>query len=91
MTLARLYRKAGKYRLAIIAGKTVDISQQEKDRFVAARGTHQLPTAFLKLDVDMDKFMNEFGSNHILGVAGTYVDELEQVCQLLDITPVFMK
>lgn len=91
MTLARLYRQAGEYRMAIIAGETVDITQQEKDRFVAARGTHQLPTAFLKLDVDMDKLINEFGSNHILGVAGTYLAELEQVCHLLNIKPVFMK
>ncbi len=90
ITLARLYREAGEYRMAIISGKTVEISQAERERFVAARGTHQLPTAFLKLDVDLDIFMDEFGSNHILGVAGQFEDELIHVCDLLDIEPVFM-
>ena len=91
LTLARLYRKAGDYYMAIISAEMVDISQAERDKFVAARGTHQLPTAFLKLDVDLDKFMAEFGSNHILGVAGNFMGELEHVCHLLNVTPVFMK
>lgn len=91
LTLARLYRKNGEYFMAIIAGKTVDISQEEYDHFVQARGSHQLPTAFIKMDVDLEKFIGEFGSNHILGVAGTYLTELEHVCHMLNITPVFMK
>ena len=91
LTLARLYRNSGCYYMAILSGEMVDISQAERDNFVAARGAHQLPTAFLKLDVDLDKFMAEFGSNHILGVAGNYVDELEHFCHLLNVTPVFVK
>jgi L-fucose isomerase len=91
LTLARLYRKNGEYFMAIIAGETVDISQEEYDTFVQARGSHQLPTAFVKIDVDLAQFIAEFGSNHILGVAGTYLQELEHVCRMLDITPMFMK
>ncbi len=91
LTLARLYRKAGQYHMAILSGETVDISQEEYDNFVAARGSHQLPTAFLKLNVDLDKLIDEFASNHILGVAGQYMKELEQLCHLLDVTPVFME
>jgi L-fucose isomerase len=90
ITLARLYRKAGEYRMAIISGQTVNISQAERDRFVAARGSHQLPTACLKLDVDLDIFMDKFGSNHILGVAGRFEAELVHTCNLLNIEPVFM-
>ncbi len=90
LTLARLYRQAGEYRMAIISGHMVDISQEERDKFVAARGAHQLPTAFLKLDVDMEKFIDQFGSNHILGVAGNYMSELEHLCRLLDVSPVFV-
>lgn len=88
LTLARLYRQDGKYRMAIIAGKTVDISQQEHDAFVTARGSHQLPTAFLKMDVDLENFLGEFGSNHILGVAGIYTEDLLHLCQMLDIEPI---
>ena len=90
LTLARLYRKAGEYQMAIMTGDVIDLPQDEYERFVEARGKHQLPTVFLKAEVDLEKFTGEFASNHILGVAGTYVDELVHVCQLLDIPAVFM-
>jgi L-fucose isomerase len=90
LTLARLYRKAGDYYMAIISAEMVDISQTERDKFVTARGTHQLPPAFLKLEVDLDKFMAEFGSNHILAVDGTCVEELSYVCEMLQIEPVLL-
>lgn len=89
LTLGRLYRKAGRYHMAIISGQVVNISPEERANFVEARGTHQLPTAFLKLDVDLEKFITEFASNHILGVAGAYTKELAHLCRLLDIQPVF--
>ena len=65
-------------------------AREEYGAFVQARGSHQLPTAFIKMDVNVEKFINEFGSNHILGVAGTYSQELEHFCQMLDVKPVFM-
>ncbi len=86
MTLARLYRRAGQYFMAIIPGQTVEPSAKEYESFVQARGKHQLPTAFVKVSLDFDALIDEFGSNHISGVAGNYVKELEHVCRLLDIT-----
>jgi len=88
MTLARLYRKDGAYTMAIIPGEAVEPTQEEYAAFVAARGKHQLPTAFVKVNADFDAIIQEFGSNHISGVAGTYVDELVQVCKLLNIEAV---
>lgn len=89
LTLARLYRVNGDYQMAIITGATVNISDEEYQAFVAARGTHQLPTAFIKMDVDIEKLITTFGSNHILGVDGRYTRELVHFCQMLDIQPVF--
>lgn len=89
LTLARLYRENGRYRMAIIPGETVNISAQEYARFVQARGSHQLPTAFIKMDVNVERLIGEFGSNHIMGVAGTYVDELVHFCRLMEIEPAF--
>jgi L-fucose isomerase len=89
LTLARLFREDGEYRMAILVGETVNITQTEYDAFVKARGSHQLPTAFVKMDVDIDKLISGFGSNHIMGVAGTYVDELVHYCRLMDLEPVF--
>ena len=89
MTLARLYREDGRYVMGIISGETTDISAQEYERFTQARGSHQLPTAFLKLDVDVDRLISGFGSNHVMGVAGNRVEELVYFCELMDIEPVF--
>jgi len=66
----------------------VDIPQDKYEAFVAARGSHQLPTAFTKLAVDIDVFIEGFASNHILAVDGTYVEELVHLCELLGIEPV---
>jgi len=85
MTLARLYREDGYYKMGIIRGETVDISAQEYDTFVQARGSHQLPTAFLHLDVDVEKLISGFGSNHVMGVAGDRVEELVHFCELMEI------
>ncbi|MCP4934119.1 MAG: L-fucose isomerase, partial [bacterium] len=46
MTLARLYREDGRYHMGIISGETVNISAEAQEKFVQARGSHQLPTAF---------------------------------------------
>ena len=89
MTLARLYREDGRYLMGIIRGETVNISPEERDAFVQARGSHQLPTAFLKLDVDTERLISGFGSNHIMGVAGDCVKDLLQFCELMDIEPAF--
>jgi L-fucose isomerase len=91
LTFARLYRVNGSYRMAIIAGETVSIAEEDYRRFVEARGSHQLPTAFVKMDADLDRLISEFGSNHILAVYGQYVRELTYACELLNITPVFFR
>jgi L-fucose/D-arabinose isomerase len=90
MTLARLFRRAGHYHMAIIPGDAVTPTDEEYAAFVDARGTHQLPTAFVKVTADFDEIIAEYGANHISGVAGSYVAELEQFCRLLDITPVLL-
>ena len=90
VTLARLYRKAGEYYMAIIPGEAVEPTPEEYEAFVKARGSHQLPIAFVKVSLDFDELINEFGSNHISGVAGTFVHELEHVCHMLNIVPVAM-
>lgn len=88
VTLSRLYRRNGDYVMAIIPGEMVVPSQEEYQTFVEARGSHQLPTAFVRVDLDFEELIGEFGSNHISGVAGDYVQELRHVCDLLDIRAV---
>jgi L-fucose isomerase len=87
LTFARLYRRSGEYHMAIAGGATVDIPLDKYQAFVAARGSHPLPTAFARLEVDIDEFIGSFASNHILAVDGVYVEELLHLCRLLGITP----
>jgi L-fucose isomerase len=90
ITLARLYRVAGRYRMAIIPGEIIDLPADDLAAFVKARGRHQLPTAFVQVDADMNRFVEEFGSNHISGVAGSWARELSELCRILDVEPALM-
>lgn len=88
LTFARLYRRTGRYHMSIVAGETVELPPEKVAAFAAARGSHPLPTAFARLDADIDAFLNNFASNHILAVDGSYTAELVHLCRLLDVEPV---
>jgi L-fucose isomerase len=88
ITLARLFRRSGKYVMAIIPGKAIEPSAEAYESFIKARGRHQLPTMFVQVELDFDRLVSEFGSNHVSGVAGNYVQELIHLCDLLDIKPI---
>jgi L-fucose isomerase len=88
VTLARLFRRAGEYHMVILSGEAVEPTAEEYETFVKARGQHQLPTMFVRVQVDLDELIDVYGANHISGVAGSYGAELEHVCQLLDIVPI---
>lgn len=90
VTLARLSRRAGNYVMTIFTGEAIEPSPKAYQEFVKARGTHQLPTMFVHVDVSFDELVNEFGSNHISGVAGTYLPELVHACELLKIQPIIL-
>lgn len=90
VTLMRLYRVNGDYRMAIVPGNAISLDKEDLAEFVAARGKHQLPTAFVQVETHMDRFIDEFGSNHISGVAGDWVQELVTLCGMLNIEPVVM-
>ena len=73
--------------MAIASGRAVELSPEKYEAFVNARGNHQLPTAFVKTDQDLDRLIQGFGSNHILATDGDYLEELEYFCKIQDITP----
>ena len=90
VTLARLSRRNGKYVMTIFRGEAIEPSPGAYGEFVKARGSHQLPTMFVKVNLNFDELIKAFGSNHISGVAGICVDELVHVCHLLDIEPIVL-
>ena len=91
LTLARLFRKAGRYWLAILPGQSVDLPPADLQKFIEARGAHQLPTAFVQLSVDPERLIQSFASNHIAGVAGDFRDDLLRLCEILDLEPLLLE
>lgn len=91
MQLARLYRVDGQYKMAILPCEAVRPTEEMVDAFIKARGIHQLPVLYAKMTCEVEDFINEYGSNHISGVAGEYTDQLVAVCQALGIEPVVFK
>jgi L-fucose isomerase len=90
VTLARLSRRLGEYVMTIISGEAIEPSPEAYEEFVKARGSHQLPTMFVHANLDFDELVDEFGSNHISGVAGEFAAELVHVCELLEIEPIVL-
>jgi L-fucose isomerase len=84
VTLARLARTNGRYRLAIVPGEIVQFSQEK----MVAKGstvTPEWPIAFTKLEVPADEFLATFLCNHIHGCYGDWVCEMQHIADILDI------
>ena len=45
---------------------------------------------FVHANLDFEQLIAEFGSNHISGIAGSYVDELVLACKLLDVQAIVL-
>jgi L-fucose isomerase len=76
--------------MAIVPGEVVNLSDDDRFAFIAARGKHQLPTAFVQVKAKLGRFVDEFGSNHISGVAGHWVHDLTDLCKMTNVEPVVM-
>jgi L-fucose/D-arabinose isomerase len=84
MTLARLTRHTGRYRMQVVRGSFVDYGDEENEK-LARMSTFEWPHAFTRLQVPADTFLSRFGANHIHAVPGDYVADLKQVCRLAGI------
>ncbi|MBI9105288.1 MAG: L-fucose/L-arabinose isomerase family protein [Spirochaetales bacterium] len=81
VTLARMYRRNGNYRMAIVPGEIVQFEQDEMER-LGEQVTPEWPIAFTKIDATPELFLSEFPCNHIHGVYGDYIEELVQICRI---------
>jgi len=84
VTLARMFRRAGKYRMAIVPGEIVRFGQDEMEA-LGAQVTPEWPIAFTRIESTPELFLSEFPCNHIHGVYGDYTGELIRICRLLEI------
>jgi len=77
MTFARLFRKAGEYRMSIFSG---DLERKPDDSVDAT--CPAWPHLFARLSTPSEELIPLLGSNHIHGVAGDYVEALVRFCEL---------
>lgn len=84
VTLARLSRKDGKYRLALVPAELVEFPRDIALKKGSAT-TPEWPLAFARLKVSADEFLSGFPCNHIHGVYGNFVEEWLIIARLLDI------
>ncbi|GAB3462824.1 L-fucose/L-arabinose isomerase family protein [Streptomonospora sediminis] len=85
MTLARLTRKDGEYRLQLMLGDLQSFDRATNEELMN-RSTPEWPHAFAKLDAHAGDFLSRFGANHLHAVPGDHRAELRAVAELLGIT-----
>ena len=87
VTLARLSRDNGRYRMHIVRGEFVRFDQAVERRIVQEVQPNW-PHAFCRLASPADEFLQHFPTNHIHGVYGDHVSELAHVCRNLGVTAI---
>lgn len=84
MTLARLTRADGQYRLQMMLGDFENYDD-ETNKELVNQSTPEWPHAFARLDAPGDVFLSRFGSNHLHAVPGDHRAEMRAVAQQLGI------
>jgi len=85
-TFARLCRKEGKYRLVTFEGQFIAQDDRIEDEGLIHATSKIWPHAYARLPVSPRRFVEEFGANHIHGVAGHWNSELREFCSLIGIS-----
>ena len=83
VTLARLTRHDGRYVMNVVPAEFVDFGARSHE--IAAISQDNWPHAFARFDCAVETFIASFHCNHIHGVYGDWVPELELLCDVLDI------
>jgi L-fucose/D-arabinose isomerase len=84
MTLARLTRQDGRYRMHVMRGEFVTYDDATNEAMMR-QSTFEWPHAFASLHVPAEEFLSRFGANHIHAIPGEHVAELRAVCDLLGV------
>lgn len=84
MTLARLTRLDGNYRMHLMLGDFEQYDEQTNEALMR-QSTREWPHAFARLDTPGERFLQNFGANHIHAVPGDIRAELRAVATQLGI------
>ncbi|OZM72194.1 fucose isomerase [Amycolatopsis antarctica] len=84
MTLARLTRNDGRYRMQLMLGEFESYDDATNEKLVR-QSTPEWPHAFARLDAPGEVFLSKFGANHIHAVPGDRRSEMRAVAAQLGI------
>ncbi|MBB1155065.1 MULTISPECIES: L-fucose/L-arabinose isomerase family protein [Amycolatopsis] len=84
MTLARLSRLDGEYRLQLVLGEFENYDERTTEELVS-RSTREWPHAFARLEVASETFLSRFGANHVHAVPGDRRRELRAAARLMGV------
>jgi L-fucose isomerase len=85
MTLGRLTRKDGNYRMQLMLG-SFETYDEDTNQALMKQSTPEWPHAFARLDAPAEVFLSRFGANHIHAVPGDRRAEVRAACELLGVT-----
>ncbi|WP_328399946.1 L-fucose/L-arabinose isomerase family protein [Nocardia sp. NBC_00403] len=85
MTLARLTRNNGDYRMQLMLGEFENYDDATNEALMK-QSTWEWPHAFARLDAKAEDFLSRFGANHIHAIPGDHRATVRAACTLLDIT-----
>jgi L-fucose/D-arabinose isomerase len=85
MTLGRLTRLDGQYRMQLMLG-SFETYDDETNAALMNQSTPEWPHAFARLDAPAEVFLSRFGANHIHAVPGDIRAEVRAACSLLGVT-----
>ncbi len=84
LTLARLSRLSGRYRMQVLRGDAVQFDPETNEQLMR-QSTYEWPHAFVRFHADPDEVLSRYGANHIHAVPGDQVAALRAFCHLADI------
>ena len=86
LTCARLTRNDGKYQMVIFPCQVKEFPMEKMEET-----SPEWPAAYIKINVSPEELINVYGSNHAHGIEGNVVEELVQICDMLDIESIVLK
>lgn len=83
VTFGRFYNGDGKFKLFLSKGLAQPTPKWTEMGW--AEPTPDFPSTLLKLEIPMDKYIENVPGQHIIMVYGDYIEQVKKVCYLLDI------
>lgn len=89
MTFCRLGLWDDKLYMVIVSGKSIELPEEERKK-LNEQTNPTWPHVHARLDCSFEEFINVFPCNHILAIAGDYIDSLVYLCEISKITPIVL-